>query len=98
MSIKHPRALRLAALVLTGLLISAGASARDADKNPDRNTDRTVGSGARSEEPSVPQAPIGHRQPRAADLPAVMPRDSSDEWLDRVNRDIDRKLEICRGC
>jgi hypothetical protein len=98
MSIKRPRALRVAALVLCGLLISAGVSGRDADKNPDRNTDRTVGSGTRSEEPTIPQAPIGHRQPRAADLPTVMTRDSSDEWLDRVNRDIDRKLDICRGC
>ena len=97
-SINRPRALRLAALVLSGLLISAGACARDADKNPDQNTDRTVGSGTRSDEPTIPQAPIGHRQPRAADLPTVMPRDSSDEWLDRVNRDIDRKLDICRGC
>jgi hypothetical protein len=99
MSIKRPRALRLAAMVLTGLLMSAGAcAALDADKNPDPNADRTVGSGTRSEESTVPQAPIGHRQPRAADLPTTIPRDSSDEWLDRVNRDIDRKLEICRGC
>ena len=98
MSIKRPRALRVAALVLCGLLISAGVSGRDAGKNTDRNADRTVGSGARSEEPTIPKAPIGHRQPRAADLPTAMPRDASDEWLDRVNRDIDRKLNICRGC
>jgi hypothetical protein len=50
------------------------------------------------EEPSLPQAPVGHRQPRAADLPATRQRDPSDEWLNRLNRETDRKLEICRGC
>jgi hypothetical protein len=92
MPFKHRAVLRLAMLALPGLLISAAATAGDAD----RNADRTVGLG--SHEPIVPPAPIGHRQPRAADLPAVSPKVGSDDWLNRLNRETNRKLQICRGC
>jgi hypothetical protein len=42
-------------------------------------------------------APIGHRQPRAQDLP---PRVLRDEGSINPDTDFDRKLdaEICRGC
>jgi len=96
MSIKHRAALRLAALALPALLICGGALARDLDRS-NRNEDRTVGSGAGMDQPVVPQAPIGHRQPRAADVPAMSPN-NEDRWLNEVNRDLDRKLQICRGC
>jgi hypothetical protein len=41
----------------------------------------------------VPQAPVGHRQPRAGDVPneGTITRSESDVELDR-------KLNICRGC
>jgi hypothetical protein len=41
-------------------------------------------------------APVGHRQPRARDVPSQSPSD-----LERVTAEdaaIDRKLIICRGC
>jgi hypothetical protein len=42
-------------------------------------------------------APIGHRQPRAADVMDLTPQ--SQDSLDRENAGIDRKiLGICRGC
>jgi hypothetical protein len=44
------------------------------------------------------QAPIGHRQPRAGDLPTTTSPTAEDEWLNRINRDADRSLRICRGC
>jgi hypothetical protein len=100
MSIKHRAALRLAALALPMLVIAGQAMARDADRaNPaeDRTMDRTVGSGAGIDQPATPQAPVGHRQPRAAELPAISPT-AEDRWLNEINRDIDRKLQICRGC
>jgi hypothetical protein len=100
MSIKHRAALRLAALALPTLLIAGQATARDLDRTnsaEDRMMDRTVGSGAGIDQPVAPQAPVGHRQPRAAELPARSPTDE-DRWLNQVNRDIDRKLQICRGC
>jgi hypothetical protein len=44
----------------------------------------------------VANAPVGHRQPRAQDVPLESPSD-----LARVNAEdaaVDRKLVICRGC
>lgn len=45
----------------------------------------------------VRQAPIGHRQPRAADVPGPS---SSQLELDQRRQDeqLDRRLIICRGC
>jgi hypothetical protein len=46
----------------------------------------------------VAEAPIGHRQPRASDVPT----DQStrlDAELNRANREINKKVRsICRGC
>lgn len=97
MSIRQSLALWLAAIALPSLLICAGAFARDLDRTSRPGDDRTVGSGAGMDQPATPQAPIGHRQPRAADLP---PRTQTEEdvWMNRINRDLDRKLQICRGC
>jgi hypothetical protein len=42
-------------------------------------------------------APVGHRQPRAIDLPASTP--ATPQILDREDADIDRKISsVCRGC
>jgi hypothetical protein len=47
-------------------------------------------------------APVGHRQPRPADIPvnpATKPaKDAYDIALDRLNRAADGSLRICRGC
>lgn len=44
-----------------------------------------------------PEAPVGHRQPRAADARPI-PRDTKlDTLLDQLNRKSD-KLILCRGC
>jgi hypothetical protein len=40
-------------------------------------------------------APVGHRQPRAVDVPAP----PSSQTLDQEDADVDRKISnICRGC
>jgi hypothetical protein len=45
----------------------------------------------------VPEAPVGHRQPTVSDAPEQ--RTSADAMLDKINRDLDKKLKsICRGC
>jgi hypothetical protein len=41
-------------------------------------------------------APVGHCQPRAADIPKPDPNDLA--VLDRENAFIDSKISICRGC
>jgi hypothetical protein len=47
---------------------------------------------------SLPEAPVGHRQPRADQVP---PEDNLMNPKDPVNQEdaaIDRMLNICRGC
>jgi hypothetical protein len=42
-------------------------------------------------------APVGHRQPRAADIPAST--SASQQILDQEDADVDRKISnVCRGC
>jgi hypothetical protein len=42
-------------------------------------------------------APVGHRQPRAADIPAAS--SASQQILDREDANLDRMIRgICRGC
>jgi hypothetical protein len=42
---------------------------------------------------AVPQAPTGHRQPRATDVP-----DQGSTRMGPGELDIDRQLKICRNC
>ena len=44
----------------------------------------------------IAEAPIGHRQPRARDVPSQGPGEL--ERLTREDAAVDRKLVICRGC
>jgi hypothetical protein len=43
------------------------------------------------------QAPIGHRQPDVTDISKVQPV-PSDLELQALDKALDRKLTICRGC
>ncbi|WP_065756278.1 hypothetical protein [Bradyrhizobium paxllaeri] len=46
----------------------------------------------------IPEAPIGHRQPRRSDVPAEKNLDPNDP-LSKENAALDRKIKsICRGC
>jgi hypothetical protein len=45
----------------------------------------------------LPQAPIGHRQPRAADV-VGSGKDTVNPQQDQRNRRLDRNLNLCRGC
>jgi hypothetical protein len=94
MTAKHRVALRLAALALPALLVAAGAAAQDRKaQEPPTNAAKPAAP------PSKPlQAPVGHRQPRAADLPATAPKDEFSKRLDEINRRLDRYMNICRGC
>jgi hypothetical protein len=54
---------------------------------------------------AVPQAPVGHRQPRASDVPnetsdVLNEKNlSSDPFLTKENAMLDKKMKsICRGC
>ncbi|QOZ27974.1 hypothetical protein XH93_33455 [Bradyrhizobium sp. CCBAU 51753] len=44
------------------------------------------------------QAPVGHRQPRRADIPEGSQLSPIELELRRLDEEVDRKLIICRGC
>ena len=47
----------------------------------------------------VPQAPVGHRQPRAADVPDEKNLGNPNDFLAKENATLDKKLKsIGRGC
>jgi uncharacterized protein YggE len=82
------------ALVAVTLLWSAAA----AQNNPDQRPPATSGSAQSTGQPAstAREAPIGHRQPTAKDVPS-----SIEENLGARSREdeiIDRKLRICRDC
>jgi hypothetical protein len=92
-TIQNPAA-RIQRLVLAmgaaGLLVFDGAScAAPADSNP------APASAAASMEPRL-EAPIGHRQPNAEDVPAGVLHD--EVTISQNQRDLDKELDICRGC
>ena len=47
---------------------------------------------------TVPEAPVGHRQPRAADLPPESKNSATESGRSQMDRDLDKAMEICRGC
>jgi hypothetical protein len=52
----------------------------------------TAGSG-------VPQAPVGHRQPRAGDVPNEKNLSDPNSAMNKEDAALDKKIKsICRGC
>jgi hypothetical protein len=84
---------RTTMLALVGSAILAGSAvAQDNAASQNRTVEppRTTG-----QAPRQVQAPIGHRQPTAKDVPQ---RDFNEAAPSPGDRDIDRRLNICRGC
>lgn len=49
--------------------------------------------------PTVGEAPVGHRQPRAADMPRETSSADDPNKVDPADAALDRKIKgICRGC
>ena len=47
----------------------------------------------------IPEAPIGHRQPRRSDVPSEKNLSDPNDPLSKENAALDRKIKsICRGC
>ena len=72
----------LAVLIVAGATLSSAALAQ--------------GNTAQKSNAQPREAPIGHRQPRPADLPPGLARDEGVRTPGQ--RAFDRELEICRGC
>jgi hypothetical protein len=48
---------------------------------------------------SVPQAPVGHRQPTGQDVQNVQKGNSADEAMRKIDDNLKKKLQgICHGC
>ncbi|MSP45871.1 MAG: hypothetical protein EXQ83_08400 [Xanthobacteraceae bacterium] len=87
---KRDVALRSAVLVLPALLIAAPAASQ---------TDRVANQPANSAPaPKIPEATIGHRQPNGSDVPKNIPKDAAELAQEKRDRELDAKLQICRGC
>jgi hypothetical protein len=77
------RALGLTAAVAAPLLFAPASSAQD--------------QGTPLYSPGLPPAPVGHRQPRAADIPPSG-KSQAETLEERQQAELARKLRICRGC
>jgi hypothetical protein len=80
--------LSIALMVLIG---GADAFAQGSSSVP-KNSGGSGGGGA-------VQAPVGHRQPRASDVPNEKNLSDPNDPLSKENAALDRKIKsICRGC
>jgi hypothetical protein len=87
---------------LVAAAVLAGAAA--AQNNPGPSSGRSSGGGqttgqsdnSTGQVESGREAPVGHRQPRAKDLPAGS--NESAPIRSPEEQDVDRKLRICRDC
>lgn len=86
---KHDVAVRMLALLLPALLYAAPVMSQ---------SQRSSNSQQRAEQSKVPRAPVGHRQPTAADVPKDLPTTAEQAEHERRERELDAKLQICRGC
>jgi hypothetical protein len=59
----------------------------------------TGNSGAANKGSALPAAPVGHRQPRADQVPSEKNLGDPNDPLNKENAALDRKIKsICRGC
>jgi hypothetical protein len=86
------------------VLLMAGAGL--AQNNVSPGTDAVGTPRPRLDAPSpgaqgrIPEAPVGHRQPRPQDLPPSVLREEGGANRGGVNADrqLDQELQICKGC
>jgi hypothetical protein len=87
-ALKMLRPKLMATMVLT--LLSGGTAAIAQNQG-------AGSSGAASS--TIPQAPIGHRQPRPDQMPSEKNQTNPNDLLAKENAILDRKMKsICRGC
>jgi hypothetical protein len=80
--------------VLTLLILFGGAEAiaQSGMNSGSRSTGQTING-------SVPEAPVGHRQPRADDVPNEKSLSDPNSTQNKEDAALDKKIKsICRGC
>ncbi len=77
------------------VVILIGAPAAMAQKTNNKGS----APGAAIQPQNIPEAPIGHRQPRADQVPAEKNLGDPNDPLNKENAALDKKIKsICRGC
>jgi len=87
-------------IALAVLVVVGEASALAQSRNKNNMASNSMGSSSSdgSSRPSV-QAPVGHRQPRAGDVPDEKDLGGMSDSMSRDDVALDRKIKsICRGC
>jgi hypothetical protein len=83
-------------LVATALFLMLGsvAMAQDSSKSLSGSSSGSYGTSG-----TVPEAPIGHRQPRADQVPDEKNLANPSDPINKEDAILDRKIKsICRGC
>jgi hypothetical protein len=76
------------------LLVLIGGPAAMAQTGTNTGT-----SGAANRPQPIPEAPIGHRQPRADQVPSEKNLSNPNDPMNKEDAALDRKIKsICRGC
>jgi hypothetical protein len=84
--------LSIALMVLIGGMDAFAQGSSSVPKN-------SGGGGSGAGGGGVVQAPVGHRQPRAGDVPSEKNLSDPNDPLSKENAALDRKIKsICRGC
>jgi hypothetical protein len=81
-------------IIAAALLVLAGGSAAVAQSGSS-----TVAKNPTSADKPAVQAPVGHRQPRAGQVPSEKNLSDPNDPANREDAELDRKIKsICRGC
>ena len=67
-------------------------------KQPDGSPNRAAAPSVNLDQQSPPEAPVGHRQPRADQVPSEGSLMNPNDPINQENAALDRMLNICRGC
>jgi hypothetical protein len=89
------RNVTMATAYLIALLVALGGSVAVAQNSTRNGGSMSTGTVPQSSTYGGPPAPVGHRQPRAGDVPS----EKGAANLDAEDAALDRKIKsICRGC
>jgi hypothetical protein len=86
-------------LIMSKLIISAALLVLTGGPVAIAQTGSKTGSSGASTQTPPREAPIGHRQPRAGDVPSEKNLSNPNDPVNREDAALDRKIKsICRGC
>jgi hypothetical protein len=78
------------ALLFLGAVLGSAAMAQSGTKS--------LSNSSSSSRP-IPEAPVGHRQPRADQVPSEKDLNNPNDPINREDAALDKKIKsICRGC